>query len=72
MKMLTVATPPCIICGNQAEFRLTKDRYERWIRGGLAQNVFPEYDVETREQLISGTCPGKCQAELFGGTDDEG
>lgn len=67
IEMLTVATPPCIICNKQAKYKIRKDKYDEWLRGGLVQNVFPEYDVETREQLISGTCPGKCQNELFGG-----
>lgn len=72
MQMLTVATPPCIICGKEGSIDLPKDKYMEWIEGALVQDVFPDMHPAKREQLISGTCTGKCQAELFGANDDQG
>ena len=40
-------------------------RCEDWQAGELIQNAMPNLDADSREQLISGTCP-KCWDEMFG------
>lgn len=58
----------CIICMDSTRIELDLDRYNRWISGEFAQNVWPEWTAGQRELLISGTHE-VCFDNVFG-TDE--
>jgi hypothetical protein len=68
MPLVTYSTQPCQVCGLRSSFTLDADRVDRWMKGGLIQNVFPEMSAAERETMISGT-HDRCWEKLMGGGD---
>ena len=60
---------PCPFCGVIAEVVVPVAGFMEWRSGVLVQKAFPDLDVDSREQLISGICP-KCWDETFGPSDE--
>lgn len=62
----------CPFCKKTAQVAVNAAEFEDWQAGELIQNAMPNLDADSREQLISGTCP-KCWDEMFGdyGADDD-
>jgi hypothetical protein len=52
------------------EMLLEKEPLLKWIEGEVIQKCFPDFDIETRELMISGMDP-EMQAEIFGHHDEE-
>ena len=64
--MITFHTPICFMCGNGGTVRISSDAFTAWQNGnGPIQEFFPDLDLDTREQMISGTHPA-CWTEMFG------
>lgn len=61
-------TCPC--CGKETALLVPARGYRLWQEGELIQNALPTLFPSEREALISGLCE-TCQAEIFGGDDDE-
>ena len=55
----------CPFCQKTAQIEVVAEEFEDWQAGELIQNAMPNLDADSREQLISGTCP-KCWDEMFG------
>lgn len=56
----------CTVTGKQYRITVDRKRYDRWVQGGLIQDVFPDLDNSQRELLLSGTTPDEWE-ETFGG-----
>lgn len=54
----------CPVCHGKTELKLDKTLWVRWMSGELIQHVWPEWSVEERELLISGT-HAACWDELY-------
>ena len=65
---ILVTTHACIKCGKTTELLLIKEHVERWQRGELIQNVWPEWSADQREMLITGIHPA-CWSAM--GMDEE-
>jgi len=62
---IAVELPQCEWCNKAPEtMELDAEKVQRWQRGELLQNVFPELPAEEREMLISGTHP-KCWDNMW-------
>ncbi len=56
----------CPICRAGTSITIASRQYvDYFVRGKLAQNVFPDLDPTLREAIISEICP-KCQKSIFG------
>lgn len=51
------------------EMLISKEPFLRWMGGELIQNCFPDFDLETRELMISGMDPE--QQEIFFDLEEE-
>lgn len=48
----------CIHCHKCHRFIMSNDEFTKWkIQKTFIQTVFPHLDADTREMMISGTCP---------------
>ena len=56
--------------GNLTEIVVDAPSFAAWMEGDLIQRCFPEFDLITRELMISGMDP-EMQAEIFGPHDEE-
>jgi hypothetical protein len=65
-EMYMVRTPLCGICGEEGVVTVPYLGFLEWNFGKLVQDAFPDLDLATREQMISGTHP-KCWDEMTGG-----
>jgi hypothetical protein len=64
-------TRKCFHCGEESEFYLSFDEYERLILNNeYIQDVFPFLSKELREVMISGTHPN-CWEEMFSAIDED-
>lgn len=63
MTYVTVVTT-CLGCNEQRTFYLPAAQHDLWTSGAHLQDVFPDWEPEDREQLISGTCPS-CWEEMW-------
>jgi hypothetical protein len=50
---------------NSMDLPVTEEQLSQWSSGGLAQDVFPDLNLEQREFLISGSTPEEWK-EMFG------
>ena len=69
MEMITVVTPTCVVCKQSSILTVPAAGYAVWKAGALIQDALPTLDVDTREQLMTGTHPA-CWDAIFG--DDPG
>ena len=60
----------CPVCDAQVMLEVEAAKFRRWQQGELAQMVWPDWTVELREMLISGTHP-ECWVTLFADEDEE-
>lgn len=66
MGMMTIISPPCVICGFSTILEgLDEEKVERWKAGEHVQYVWPEMQADQREVLITGTHP-TCWVKIFG------
>lgn len=70
MTYVTVVTT-CLGCNEQRTFYLPAAQHDLWTSGAHLQDVFPDWEPEDREQLISGTCPS-CWEEMWAEEEEEG
>lgn len=64
-------TKKCFHCGEETEFFLTFEEYEKlFLNGEYIQDVFPLMDKTEREMMISGTHP-RCWEEMFADIDED-
>ena len=64
-------TVPCMVCKKSTIVEMSRVQYELFIQGGRISEIFPDWSLEDRELLISGTHPN-CWDELFGEDDEDG
>lgn len=57
-------TKPCAVCGDRSFIPVSKEGFDAWKGGALAQEAFPTMSDTDRETLISGTHPA-CWDSLF-------
>lgn len=50
-------TPPCVVCKKTHDLEIDYTSFKDWQQGTLIQDAFPDMPRETRELLITGTCP---------------
>ena len=65
MEETQTLTRTCPACGVGTTFRLDPRKVSRWLGGEYIQNVWPDWDENERELLISGTHEA-CWNVLFG------
>jgi hypothetical protein len=64
-------TKTCMHCGEQTDFCLSQDEYEKlYLQGQYIQDVFPLLNKSERELMISGTHP-RCWEEMFSYMDED-
>jgi hypothetical protein len=61
---------PCIGCGNRQMLILEADKVERYYAGAHVQDIWPELDADTRELIMTGTCP-ECWNKFFDDKEDD-
>lgn len=66
---MIVTTPACPGCGKTSTRFLPIDKFHRWQRGALIQDVFPEMSAADRETLKTGW-HGECWSKMFGDGDE--
>lgn len=47
----------CRFCSSDISVTVRTEALSRWDNGELIQDAMPELSADTREMLISGTCP---------------
>lgn len=60
----------CPLCGIVTQITCEENAWLAYTNGALAQDVFHDMDIHTRETIISGMCD-LCQIAFFE-TDDDG
>jgi len=65
----TYAALRCQWCTYAVDLEIDRAAFERWMKGELIQNVFPDMSLGLRELFISGTC-NDCFDEMFDGSED--
>lgn len=67
-----VTTPPCPVCHERSAIILSKDQYSLLVKAHSPhiQDIFPGWDADRRELLITGTHP-ECWDKMFDETDEE-
>ena len=60
----------CPVCGLSSDMDVDTDRWLRWKRGEMVQNVFPDKDTDWRECLVSGI-HAACWLYLVGDEEEE-
>lgn len=63
--MVVTIPKKCVVCNKKYEVQVDAEKYNLWIGGELIQNVWPEFSVAQREQLISGVCSDECWKILW-------
>lgn len=63
--MVVTIPKKCVVCNKKYEVQVDAEKYNLWIGGELIQNVWPEFSVVQREQLISGVCSDECWKKLW-------
>ena len=64
MKVMTVHTKACMLCGESGHIVVDEAGLEAWGSGVLIQNAFPELSAAEREQLMTGI-HGECWDKAF-------
>ncbi len=67
--MTITITRHCFLCGKASHISCEEVAWSAYENGALAQDVFSDMDLQTRETLISGMCPA-CQASFFEEEED--
>jgi len=60
----------CPLCEESAVIEVPIAGFNKWQNGAYIQDALPELDADTREQLITGTCP-PCWTRLFNAEEHE-
>jgi len=60
---------PCKFCKRARKIIVAREQIEKWVKGALVQDAFPNMKPELREMFISQTCP-KCWEDMFGGMEE--
>lgn len=66
---IIVTTPECPGCKKVSTRFLDLDKFHRWQRGALIQDVWPEMPADERETLQTGW-HGACWDKMFGSGDE--
>jgi hypothetical protein len=64
-----VTSHACPMCGDRVTISIAPEKLFAYNQGAYAQEVLSEFDADTREQFITGTC-GTCWNSMFD-FDDE-
>lgn len=67
---IKVTTPPCPFCDKTTDIVVDIDSLNRWGRGALIQDAFPEMSIDERELLKTG-CHSACWDTMFAPMDPE-
>jgi len=67
----SVSSLPCPTCEDVITIQIAPEKLFLYNQGGYVQDVLSNFDVDTRERFITGTC-GDCWNAMFGVDDDEG
>lgn len=65
-----VTSHACPMCDTKVTVTIAPEKLYAYNQGAYAQDVLSDYDADTREQFISGTCPD-CWNAMFSGSDWE-
>ena len=65
MQRMVTIERVCPHCGKRKFIVVEEDKFNKWITGGLIQDVWPEKSPEEREEIKTGFCP-ECWKDLFG------
>jgi len=68
MKLVTCVCP---MCNKISYIECEEEAWKAYEEGALAQEAFPNMDLNTRETIISGMCK-ECQLFFFDDEDDDG
>jgi hypothetical protein len=52
---MEIITPICIVCHKSETVTITEEQFHLLNHGELIQNIFPDWNEDERELLISGT-----------------
>ena len=64
MRKMVALERVCPHCGCNKIIIVEEDSFNKWITGGLIQDVWPEMSPEGREEIKTGICP-KCWEDMF-------
>lgn len=64
MGFVTIVTPPCMLCNQTENVKVSKDAYNKFMNGMFVHEAFPDFSNEDRELILTGTHP-KCWNEMF-------
>jgi len=64
-----VTSLPCPSCNESISIEIAPEKLFLYNQGGYVQEVLSDFDVDTRERFITGTC-GECWDTMFGYNDD--
>lgn len=68
--MVTVITPPCMVCGETSTMQVDSKALHRWQTGVHIQVAFADMPAPEREQLKTGTHP-ECWDKMFADLEDD-
>jgi hypothetical protein len=57
MSMIKVTTPKCMFCKKTTELEVDEFKLKLFIRGESVQSMWPEWNADQRELLLTGTHP---------------
>ena len=63
-KMKVVYNDNCVFCNKMYGVEVFNTDFEKYLNGALAQDAFPDLNVDDREFIISSICP-TCQSKIF-------
>ena len=63
-----VTSHACPMCDAKVTVTIAPEKLYAYNQGAYVQEVLSDYDADTREQFISGTC-ADCWNAMFGGLD---
>lgn len=64
----SVTSKACPTCDETITIQIAPEKLFLYNQGAYVQDVLSEFDVDTRERFITGTC-GKCWDKMFGSGD---
>ncbi len=63
-----IDSKPCPTCGDVLTISLAPEKLFAYNQGAYVQEVLSDYDADTRERFMTGTC-AYCWDAMFGGLD---
>ena len=66
----SVSSRPCPTCEDVITIQIAPEKLFLYNQGGYVQDVLSNFDVDTRERFITGTC-GDCWNAMFGTYEED-